>query len=444
MRNTILIRRFVATVLGVTLTFVVGCPGSLDGVVPSGGVVPSAGAIDGNRGSASSTIVGGEPNGSFTQAIEAVFDASGVARLQGTVANSADLDVFSFDAIAAGDRIVIQMATTGSNLDVSIALFDGEGRLVSANDDAHGTLDSFIDVTARRGSNTYFLVATVSAFASPGTESGTYTADVRVETGGAVPVPEAQTLFLDFDGAMVNIPSIFSQPFTLDPFDAGDIDPVYAGQTETFKQLIVEAIAQNYQRFNVIIITSDDGQPDPSTEFSTLFLGGFDSETFGIAENVDLYNADFCDDAMIFTGSFSPRLFSGTPTVAELAVAIGNVAAHESGHLLGLNHTDDDLALMDDASLADAFIEDQEFIEAPLSRDIMSIGSQDSALLLSEIVGLRDGVTLKAAELVLRRRDATNVGRVRMSFDAFRGGEKIGLHAGSVRQLKAWGKRPAR
>lgn len=431
-------RLVVASLSAPLLALCAGCPGSLDAVVPDGD------AVDGNRGSTSSSIVEGEPNGSFAQAIEAAFDESGVARLQGTVATSGDLDVFALGVVAAGDRIVVATSTVGSSLDVSIALFDGDGRLVSANDDAIGTLDSYIDVDARHDGNPYYVVATASAFAASGTRLGTYTVDVTVERGGTAPDPAPQILFLDFDGATVDIPTIFAQPFELAPFDAGDIASAYVGQTETLKQLIAETIEQNYERFNVDVITSDEGEPAADVKFSTLFLGGFDSDTFGIAESVDLYNADFCDDAIIFTGSFSPRLFTGTPTVGELAVAIGNVAAHEAGHLLGLNHTDDDLDLMDDASPADAFIEDQEFMDAPLSADIMSIGSQDGALLLSEIVGLRSGVTLKEVESVFRERSELEVRRDRTSLDAFRGEKTIGLHAGTIRQLKARGNASSR
>jgi len=417
--------------------FCAGCPGSLGGVTTGGGV-------DGNAGPTASSVVEREPNGSFGQAIAAEFDANGSAHLEGTVGSAPDLDVFSIGMIKSGDRIVIRTDTTGSNLDISIALFDASGKLVSANDDAGGTLDSFIDVTARHDGDPYFLVMTGSAFAAAGTHTGSYSVEVTIETGGTSPSPAAQTLFLDFDGALVNIPTIFSQPFVLGPFDAGDIAPVYAGQTETLKQLIVETVRQNYERFNVDIVTSDQGEPGPGVEFSTLFLGGFDSSVFGIAEDVDFYNADFCDDAIIFTASFSPVVFSGTPTVEELAIAIGNVASHESGHLLGLNHTDDDLDLMDDASPADAFIEDQEFMDAPLSSDIMPIGSQDGVLLLSEIVGLKDGVTLKRSQGVARQRGSMRVRQSHAFYSAFRGGERVGLHDGSVRQLKALGYAPAR
>jgi hypothetical protein len=102
---------------------------------------------------------------------------------------------------------------------------------------------------------------------------------------------------------------------------------------------------------------------------------------------VDSYNIDACDDAIIFAESFSPDVFSFRLTAREMGIAIGNVASHEAGHLLGLNHVDDDLDLMDDRSLADAFLADQEFLDSDLSTDILPIGTQDSALLLFETLG---------------------------------------------------------
>ena len=145
---------------------------------------------------------------------------------------------------------------------------------------------------------------------------------------------------------------------------------------------------KNFERFDVIVLTTDDPAPPAGTMVSTIFFGGFNSTAFGLSESVDLYNADFCDDAIIYAESFTPSVFSFQPTAAQLGVAIGNVATHEARHLLGLNHTDDDRDLMDDRSSADVFVTDQEFMEAPLSSDIMSIGTQDGALLLQETVGL--------------------------------------------------------
>ncbi len=88
------------------------------------------GTTDGNRDTALSSPFGktsGEPNGSFDDPIVAVFDISGVARLQGRVSVRGDLDVFFLGRLDGGDHIVVDVATAGSALDSSVALFDGLG-----------------------------------------------------------------------------------------------------------------------------------------------------------------------------------------------------------------------------------------------------------------------------------------------------------------------------
>jgi hypothetical protein len=43
-------------------------------------------------------------------------------------------------------------------------------------------------------------------------------------------------------------------------------------------------------------------------------------------------------------------------------------------------------------------VTDQEFMESPLSSDVMTIGTQDAVLLLSETVGYFDAQVLKRLE----------------------------------------------
>jgi hypothetical protein len=374
------------------VSVIAGC-GIDPGLVPPPDNGPTTDVIDGNRDALSTGMSGktsGEPNGSFSQAIVALFDEEGIARLQGTVADVGDLDVFVLGPLSPGDRVIVDADTTGSLLDISVAIFDTAERLVYNNDDRGGSsarfLDSYIEWVVRHGGDPYYLVVTHSAFAGRGGFTGTYEIDVKASGGSAVPGPVGQALLLDFDGAVADFPTLGL--VTLDPFDAAAISPIYRGETETVKETIRAVFEQNFGPFDVDIWTTDD--PPPSgTQFSTVYFGGFDAGAFGIAEDVDLYNVDFCDDAIIFTESFGPQIFAIVPAAVELGIAIGNVGSHEAGHLVGLNHVDDDRALMDDQSVADAFIEDQEFMEAPLSSDIMSIGTQDAVLLLNEIVGLR-------------------------------------------------------
>lgn len=369
-----------------------GCPGAIDGGGGGGGGGGTSNPVDGNRDGTLTSPLGktfGEPNGSFPQSIVAVFDSNGLARLEGTVASISDLDVFQLGPIAAGDHVVIDAAASGSSLDVAVSLFDAGGRLVNTNDDRGGSganfLDSIIDFVARHDGDPYYLVVGGSPFADRNTTTGGYSVDVTITPGAAVPPPKRQILVLDFDGAFVDSP-VLGQ-VTVDPFDAAVISAIYGEDTQLIKDTILATFEQNYAAFNVTILTSDDPAPPAGTEFSSIYFGGFNRDAFGIAENVDLYNADFCDDALIFVETFSPHIFFVDPTATEMGIAIGNVGSHEAGHLLGLNHVDDDLDLMDDQSAPDAFIDDQEFMESPLSTDIMPIGTQDGVLLLDEIVG---------------------------------------------------------
>jgi hypothetical protein len=340
---------------------------------------------------ASPVIAPDEPNDSFNSATAVGFSAGRSARITGAVERQGDLDVFSLGALATGDRLLLDASTPDSSLDVALTVFDTQQRLVYENDDRGGEqgslLDSYIDFIIRHAGNPYYVVVSHSAFAASGTVTGRYQIDLSIESGFDVPQPVGQILLLDFNGGSVDSPTLGQT--TIAPFSGRAISPIYRSDTTLLKELIRATVEQNFDRFNVTVLTTDEALPANDEEYSTIFLGGFNNRAFGIAEQVDLYNTDFCDDAIVYSESFSPGVFTHVPTVELLAEAIGNIVAHEAGHLLGLNHVDDELAIMDGASPADTFLLDQEFKEAPLSSDIVPIGVQDAVMLLNEAIGPR-------------------------------------------------------
>ena len=329
-----------------------------------------------------------EPNDKFFAASPLSLDAGGRANLTGVVSQQGDVDIFFFDRLERGDRILARATTPSSNLDIAVAIYDSQQRIVYTLDDngeGPNPLDASADFIVRHADSPYYLVVSHSGLADPDMMEGAYELAVSVETDHAVPPPAGQTLLLDYDGGEVDTPTLGRR--VVSPFNADAISIIYRGQTGTLKEVILETVMQNFERFNVTVLTSDMLPPAAGTLFSTILIGGANATVFGIAEGVDQYNIDFCDDAIIYSESFSPNRFSDAPTPEAMGIAIGNIVAHEAGHLLGLNHVDDDLDIMDEESAADAFLADQEFKRSPLSTTIMPLGTQDGVQLLEDTVG---------------------------------------------------------
>jgi hypothetical protein len=293
------------------------------------------------------------------------------------------VDVFDLGPCSAGDRIIVSIKpSAGSPLDPTTAIFDAAQELVALNDDAAlsaGRVDSFIDVIVGTGGAHFYLATTRFFFASTG---GAYDASVEIQRGSGVPAPQGQRLLLNFAAGSVVIPDEGS--FQFDAFDAQDIDAAYAGLTAQIKTKIVDTVRQNFAATGMQIFTSDDAV-QPAEPFSTIHFGSFSSTKFGVAQAVDAGNRDCCDDGIVFTDDFD-KPFSPRPSADGIAVAIGNVAAHEAGHLLGLNHVADITALMDTTGAASTLLADQEFKTAPLAQTIFPFGMQNDMALLNRVI----------------------------------------------------------
>lgn len=355
-----------ALVVALIATTGMQCPTTtpgIDGLTPTG-----------------STIEGGN---SFNAAAALAIPDGETLTFNGTAGAGAP-DVFDLGPVNPGDRVMVEVrASTGSTLDPVIAIFDANESLFSLNDDINfdaNDFDSAIDDVVTVASNRFFLVIAKFFLDNSG---GAYVASVRIDRGDALPNPAVQTLLLDFAGntAIINNEGTYN----LDPFDAADIDPAYAGKTTEIKATIVDTVRDNFSAFGMIIVTTDENPNLTPGTYSTLFFGAFSPDKFGVADDVDFGNLDRCDDGIIFTNGFD-NPFASRPSPQGIAIAIGNVAAHEAGHLLGLSHVADVSALMDNTGTASTLLADQNFKTAPLSPSVFPIGNQDAPALLERVI----------------------------------------------------------
>lgn len=321
------------------------------------------------------------PGKDFDSAALLPLDAQGKAVISGNITNG-KVDVYSLGRLEPGDRVIVSVRpASGSNLDPIICIFNSQQEVFALNDDldlSAGKIESYIDEVVTVADEPYYLAVTKYFF---GDQTGAYVGDVEVRKGQAIPTPAQQIVMLDFDGGVITIPG--DRTYTTEPFDAANIDPAYAGKTDQIKAKIIETVRQNFRNTSLVIVTTDDPAPPVCT--STIFFGAFSETKFGVAQDVDAANRDRCDDGLVFTNNFDDP-FNPRPSADGIGVAIGNVAAHEMGHLLGLNHVADVTALMDTTGSASTLLTDQEFKTAPLSVTIFPTGKQNDMALLGRVL----------------------------------------------------------
>lgn len=348
-----------------------------------------------------------EPNNSTMAATPVTFDSQGRARLQGTILGleiGVDSDYFSLGPMSPGDRIQAYLNTSGSGLRGMLGIFDADSKLFVLSRDetprgaaAPRTPDAewgrplSVDEVVRHPSDCYYLI--VSRKPGVGNVKGPYEVLIRVERGLTVPQPQRQIVLLDYRAATVIVPGEGSLSF--DAFDPAVIDPRYAGQADAVKRQITRTVRQNFARYHVQVFDSDDDIEDLAPPYSTVYFGGESLNALGIeCGETDFYNHDPADNAIVFTGSFTLDLFTHPPDVTGLGTAIGNVASHEIGHLLGLSHVIGSTGtdLMSALEIPDRFMTDLRFRDnASLSWALLPVPniwlSQDAGVLLQETVG---------------------------------------------------------
>jgi len=201
------------------------------------------------------------------------------------------------------------------------------------------------------------------------------------------PPPSPQIVVLNFAGAeQVAFRSGWVRPTSVAPVD----DPLV-------RQHALQAFIDSFADYSLTVLT--DADPTPENPYSLIHIGYADpplgDSTNGISEYVDWGNRVADDLAVVDLNSEALRTAAlfGRPT---LAAAAGKIAAHETGHLLGLQHVWDADDLMTigckGIGLDVNRILNRQFAKSPLvdfsSGRERTFGNQDAPAYLRRILSL--------------------------------------------------------
>jgi hypothetical protein len=340
-----------------------------------------------------------EPNDQFIRANLVGMDAG--VQLIGTIgAGGLDFDVYDLGPADAGDRIQADLAAGGK--DVQLGIYNEDQQLLSMVDaTGQSSGAARIDFVLREPVTQLFAVA---ATRTESTSSRPYTINLTIEPNYGIPAFVPQVVVLNFKGA-ANV-RIGRQPaVNVPPFDAATIDSRFAGQTQTLIAKILAEVRQDYAGLDVDFYLA--GDPNlPAGDLTVLHFGSYSDRYLGLADNVDPFNRDTTQAAIIYTDTFS--LFDVlSPSLDQMAQVLANVTSHELGHLLGLRHTADTRDLMDTTASARQMLYDQWFSIADLHPSVMAIGTQNAPAILAWTVGGTPPVPPAARIAKLQRDERT-------------------------------------
>ncbi|HET6427002.1 MAG TPA: hypothetical protein VFJ30_01235 [Phycisphaerae bacterium] len=282
-----------------------------------------------------------------------------------------DYDIYELGFLPAFTEIHLGLDTRriGSPMEGKMAVFNSNGDMIgnitSPYYDLEGHFpDGKLDpsVTLRQtaltpAADTYY-VAIAGGWHQAGsfqqTDQGKYRLTIT-QSQGQAPVFRHQLVYLNFDGGVAEyLIDAFGATYAGIPTEtyqsplSADLFGYDAAQTQELINGIVATVEENYAAFGNISFTTVKPM---GGQYSTVFVGSNlspDGMTGGIADGINTNNSDLSDMVVVFGAEFAWAF--GQPfgnTLDEVAVVLGNVASHELGHILGLNHVNNSTTLPD-------------------------------------------------------------------------------------------------
>jgi len=338
------------------------------------------------------------------------------------VPRESDRAVFDLGPLSRGDRLFVSLLSTPGFGEFYVPSDEFSIMVIDVNQDIFAWYQALETVSTTTGETSLdrFVLFTPHTKLIAGHNSlhyyvvvdGGASVSVRIERDTGLFDPHGQRVLVRFDGGAA-VAAGNQPPRELPAFDAADFNEFFSvspdwGDDETLqlKTAIMAEIEAVYGAFDIEFFTSDDAVwPDPP--YHSVYVGGWTPDgLLGISDYIDPRNETATGTAIVYATEIAERGIGGqfanpADDTATLGRAIGRVAAHQIGQLLGLRNTDNATDIMQGSSvrqvgdptiprtLKRALVAASEQLRQTGGSRLDPLGYQDAELLLLETVGPR-------------------------------------------------------